>query len=159
MIPLTLACHAVVPPAHFNLRRFLTLFIKHHAPFHYMQYLFLTHTSPSVRFRTILVCHLIKGNRSHKAPLVVRQQAERSDSIKEDLTGLCHSVKVIRITVYPLGINPPGAWLRRWQSLHLVCKYHDHHKTCLSSATSSRRVALRGHRAEMHFTKSFLGKF
>lgn len=41
---------------------------------------------------------LILDNRSHKAPLVIQQQAERSDFIK-----LSEGSHLIRITVYPYG--------------------------------------------------------
>ncbi|PYZ32412.1 hypothetical protein DNK77_09220 [Enterobacter cloacae complex sp.] len=49
---------------------------------------------------------------------------------------------------------PKGARPNRWQSLHMVCKYRDHHKPVyplrrLATATE------RGHRAKMRFTKSF----
>ena len=49
---------------------------------------------------------------------------------------------------------PEGARPNRWQSLHVVCKYRDHHKPVyplrrLATATE------RGHRAKMRFTKSF----
>ena len=53
------------------------------------------------------------------------------------------------MTMYPKGARP-----NRWQSLHMVCKYRDHHKPVyplrrLATATE------RGHRAKMRFTKSF----
>jgi len=49
---------------------------------------------------------------------------------------------------------PKGAKPNRWQSLHMACKYRDHHKPVhplqrLATATE------REHRAKMRFTKSF----
>ncbi len=53
------------------------------------------------------------------------------------------------MTMYPKGARP-----NHWQSLHMVCKYRDHHKPVyplrrLATATERR------HRAKMRFTKSF----
>lgn len=48
---------------------------------------------------------------------------------------------------------PEGARPNRWQSLHVVCKYRDHHKPVYPL----RRLATAtewGHRAKMRFTKS-----
>ena len=56
------------------------------------------------------------------------------------------------MTMYPRGARP-----NRWQSLHMVCKYRDHHKPVYPL----RRLATaaeRGHRAKMRFTK-VLGLF
>lgn len=45
------------------------------------------------------------------------------------------------MTMYPKGARP-----NHWQSLHMVCKYRDHHKPVSTE---------RGHRAKLRFTKSF----
>ncbi|CAI1615354.1 Uncharacterised protein [Serratia proteamaculans] len=60
------------------------------------------------------------GNRSHKAPLVVQATggALATASVIYSERGL------IRITVYPLR----EAWLKRWQSLHIVCRDENHHE-------------------------------
>ena len=51
--------------------------------------------------------------------------------------------------MYPRGARP-----NRWQSLHMVCKYRDHHKPVYPLRRLATAIE-RGYRAKMHFTESF----
>ena len=53
-----------------------------------------------------------------------------------------------------MAMYPRGARPNRWQSLHMVCKYRDHH-TPVYPLRRLATAAERGHRAKMRFTKSF----
>lgn len=82
IIPILLPHLTIILATHLYLWRSLRIFIRQQPPFNYVQYLFFAHTSPSAKFRTILVLYLTEDNSRHKAPLVVRQQAERSEIIR-----------------------------------------------------------------------------
>lgn len=99
-----------------------------------MNFYLISHDAVNCLRQTGSILLLVKlpyaPEKSHKDPLVVRQQAE---PLATSL-GLCQLVRLIRMTMYPKGARP-----NRWQSLHMVCKYRDHHKPVYPCGVSRRR--------------------